>query len=175
MARFWPDWVGAGVTMIVQVSVHSQVPVPSDYNMVIISLVQDGKDTVTEKCMVISCRGCINSNNQYFFALMSTRAHTTLPFLSLPSTSMSIARPFRKSIATPACALGSGVQDINMPEFHSCLYMSTSHDLNLVSVKITMSLLCLMELNTPLLFARPALFWPLIPPQLKVLNLIAEM
>ncbi len=54
-------------------------------------------------------------------SVLSAKAHTTLPFLSLPSTIMSIARPFRKSIATPAWALGSGVQDINMPEFHSCL------------------------------------------------------
>ena len=38
-----------------------------------------------------------------------------------------------------------------------------------------MSLLCLMELNIPLRFAKPALFWPLIPPELRVLNLIAEM
>ena len=109
-----------------------------------------------------------------FFVLISTRDHTTLPFLSLPSPKVVTASPFRKSIATPACALTSGVQDASMPEPHSLWYVSSSLFLNLVSVNIVISEVCLIELNNARLLATTDFVLLLIPPQFLVLNLIVD-
>ena len=54
-------------------------------------------------------------------AYISTRAQTTLPFLSWPWLIISTAKPLRKSIATPAWACSSGVQEARRPEDQSCL------------------------------------------------------
>ena len=52
--------------------------------------------------------------------------------------------------------------------------MSISADLNLVSVRMIKSLVFLRELNMLLLLFVLALVRPPIPPQFKVLNLIAD-
>ena len=66
------------------------------------------------------------------------------------------------------------MHDAIRPEFHSCLYVSISADLNLVSVRMIKSLVLLRELNMPLLLFVLALVRPPIPPQFNVFNLIAD-
>ena len=61
------------------------------------------------------------------------------------------------------------------PEFHSLLYLSTSVDLNLVSVRITISFVSLTELNICLRLSELFLADPLIPPQFNVLNLSVDI
>ena len=73
-----------------------------------------------------------------------------------------------------ACPLISGVQETSMPDPHSCLYLASSDCLNLVSVKIVISVHWPIELNILLLFKTMLFDWPPIPPQFLVLILICD-
>ena len=106
--------------------------------------------------------------------LISARVQTTLPLWSLPSPWKVMAKPLRNSMATPACPLISGVQETSIPDPHSCLYLASSDCLNLVSVKIVISVHWPIELNILLLFETILLDWPPIPPQFLVLILICD-
>ena len=108
--------------------------------------------------------------------LISTRAQTTRPFLSLPPSPMKLmARPLRNNIATPACALTCGVQEARKPDPHSPLEVDNSDCLNFVSVRNVISVPLRSELNIALLLATLSLLWLPIPPQFLVLNLICDI
>ena len=63
------DRVGFCVTHVVKISVHAQVPVSANHDMVVFSVVQNREDTVLEEVWVISLGRCIYSNYQQFFTV----------------------------------------------------------------------------------------------------------
>merc|ERR1711951_136906 len=61
VARIMSDRVGFCVTHVVKISVHAQVPVSANHDMVVFSVVQNREDAVLEEVWVVSLRRCIYS------------------------------------------------------------------------------------------------------------------